>query len=1459
MSRWWWLVLLLAQSALAVETVTFRHLDSRSGLPQNSVTSIAQDRAGYIWLGTHDGLHRYDGYSFTSYRSDPRRQESLSDNLILNLLLDRDGQLWVGTQSGLNKFDTATGSAKRYLPNENFGSLSHRRISSLLEDSLGRLWIGTPDGLNRYQPDSDSFAVFRHNPLDSASIPPGFISALAEGPQGRIWVGSQVLALFDPDEGVIKQFKSNQENAPRNITALWRDNDAGLWIGTLSDGLFYLPPDESRFRQFRFIAHEPNSLPSNAVRSILRDKGGRLWVGTEGGGLARMLSDGSGFDVYRRNGADVHSISFDEINDLFEDRSGLLWIGTLGGGVNTTSPERTGIGRVIHSSYQPNSLSDPFVWQITRDQRDHLWVGTLAGLDEINPASGEIVRYVNFADRRGKPFTPRVQTVTNDHQGRIWLGSTVGELAVFDPESLRVKLLSHPGFLQGKISNYRVFMVQQDSQKRMWVSTGEGISEVDTETLEIERTFPISDEGFPRATVRVMAEVDNQLWFGTQGGGLQRFDYDTRSVRTYQHRADDPNSLSNDMIRAIHVDDKGDMWIGTMNGLNLWRSVDRRGNVERFQSWFVSDGLPNAVVYAILPDQFGKLWLSTNSGLSEFDPLTGKFRNFDLIDGLPAQEFNSLAAAKTKDGRLWFGGNAGIAVINPSQLNYSSNPVSTLITHFEVRYPDNNGKTLENGIWQLAADQNDIEFRFAALDYRAPNRNRFSWRLSGFQNEWSKPSFRNQIAFTNLDPGQYTFEVRNANADGVWSTDIAKVMFFIQAPWYARWYSYVGYVALVLLLISWAYYNHRRKIASQQRINEQLRRIDKLKDEFLATTSHELRTPLNGIIGIADALRDGVAGDLNDRARNHLSLIADSGRRLSHLVNEILDFKKLSHGNVTLDPHTLDLQSSVAVVLALSQPLVGDKSISLVNAVPADFPPLFADEDRLEQILHNLIGNAIKFTQQGHVTVTARVEGDKAEIQIADSGIGISPEQLERIFLPFEQVAEANTRRHGGTGLGLAVVKKLVEMHGGNVEVQSSIGNGSQFRFTLPLAETGAKVKPAKPTSLSTAQLTQMHLPVTTATDNALATILVADDEPLNCQVVADCLGLQGYSVVTVGDGQAALDMIAKRPFALVILDVMMPKLSGFDVCRKLREVYAPHELPILMLSARNRAEDIATGLAAGANDYIGKPVERSVLVARVKNLLALHEVNDAKQAQEKARMVQEACDRLARYFPPPLVRKLLAGSEPELLKAERRRLTVVFADLVEFTTLTDRFEPEIITDLLNTFLGKMSELVEQHDGTLNELLGDGMVILFGAPERMDKQDQAEKAVALAVAMQKEMEKLKTLWLESGIDHNIDLRIGIHQDFSTVGNFGAGQVLAYRAVGSGVNLAARLQSHCKPGRVMVSYPIYALTRERYPYDELQEIAIKGFSHPHRVCELDPDSVVETRLRLVDKSDPMGAA
>ena len=1447
----------LSLTAAAVETVSFRHLDSRDGLPQSTAPAIVQDKAGYIWIATFDGLHRYDGYSFVSYRNDPRDNNSISDNVIDSLLIDHQDLIWIGTaQGGLNRLDPRSGKLKRYLDDDGDFALRSRRISALLQASDQRVWIGTAQGLAVYLPEQDGFDLYANNPLDDDSAPYGAITALAESHDGKLWLGTaRGLSQFDPVNEQFKHWKIDRpgnSNMPTQIQALWVDGDGGLWIGTAQRGLFYLAVDGKEFRVFRHDPHDNNSLPHNNVKAIRRDRGGHLWVGTEGSGLARMNADASGFASFRRNSSDTHSLSIDDVWSLFEDRSGLLWVGTAGGGINTTHPEYTGIGRITHSPYEPNSLSESFVWGISGDTQGHLWVATTRGLDEVDPASGEIFHYANFPNNDRVTITPRPHAIYADKKNRIWFGTVDGLLAVYDPQKLRAEVISHPSRVRGRFSDNRILMINGDSGGRVWVSTFESLVEVDPIKLEVVRSYPTGEAQMPGTSVRVMIESDNRLWFGTHGSGLHRYEPNTRENMNYFHRADDAGSLSNDVVRALYVDAKGAMWIGTMNGLNRWTQENRRGGVEQFDAWFARDGLPNSTIYGILPGDNGKLWLSTNVGISEFDPEKNRFRNFDWSDGLPANEYNGLSQAQTGDGRLWFGGTTGLAVIDPKKLLHAPASSATLITSVQVRnFAD--GYENDQQHLRLASDQNDVAFHFAAADFRDPKKNRFSYRLIGHRAEWTDLGASNSVSFTNLNPGHYTLQVRNANSDGVMAETPAEMRLLIRAPWFATWWAYSAYALMLLAAAYLLWRSHHRKLAEQEKINERLRRIDRLKDEFLANTSHELRTPLNGIIGVAESLRDGVAGVMNDRARDHLGLIAESGRRLAHLVNEILDFKKLTHHNVTLERAAVDVQATVNVVLALSRPLTGDKDLMLVNAIPTDFPPVDADENRLEQILHNLIGNAIKFTETGHVTITARVQDKTAEITVADSGCGIADEQMQRIFLPFEQVEDSMTRHHGGTGLGLAVVKKLVELHGGQVNVKSQPQQGSQFMFTLPLAASTEIVRKPKERSVPAARL----LPLRRAASIEMAAttpILVADDEPLNCQVVADCLSMQGYSVVTVADGQAALDAMQTQTFALLILDVMMPKLSGFDVTRRVRENFTSQEMPVLLLSAKNRPEDVATGLSAGANDYIGKPVERSELIARVKNLLALHEVNAAKREREQAKVMQDAITRLSRYFPPALVKRLLADPDPKQLQAERRRVTVVFADLVEFTSLTDRFEPEIITDLLNQFVGGMGDLIEKFGGTLNELLGDGMVILFGAPEKMDKDEQAKHAVALSLAMQREMLKLKKSWLDAGIDHNIDLRIGIHQDFATVGNFGAGNVLAYRAVGSGVNLAARLQSLCTPGHVMVSYPVFALTRELYVFQELQEVQIKGFKHPHRVCELSPEAMPEPSLQVIS-NDP----
>ncbi|HSC68098.1 MAG TPA: diguanylate cyclase, partial [Cellvibrio sp.] len=509
---------------------------------------------------------------------------------------------------------------------------------------------------------------------------------------------------------------------------------------------------------------------------------------------------------------------------------------------------------------------------------------------------------------------------------------------------------------------------------------------------------------------------------------------------------------------------------------------------------------------------------------------------------------------------------------------------------------------------------------FSALNFQMAEENQYAYRLLGFDSEWIQAGNKRTATYTNLDPGDYIFEVRASNNDGVWSDKQARLNIHIASPFWRTWWAYILYFLIVMMLFYWFMRIQRMRLRYEQQQVEQerslvrrLQQVDKLKDEFLANTSHELRTPLNGIIGLAESLLDGLNGPLPTHTRYSLRLIAASGRRLSALVNDILDFAKLKNQGVTLHKKAVDLRVLVDIVIALSRPLVGDKPLTLHNRVPETLPAAHADEDRLLQILHNLIGNAVKFTHEGSITISAEVKDEFIQVQIADTGIGMNADQLTDIFQPFHQIDGGAERAYGGTGLGLSITKQLLELHGGTITANSTPAEGSVFTFSLPLCQE----LPAAPDdtvqapvhSLDETPTGQLNETRRTRADQpSQGHILVVDDDSVNRLVLVNHLALRNYRVTEAANGEEAIALVQEQgDIDLVLLDVMMPKMSGYETCQRLRETYRPHELPIIFLTARSQTQDLVMGLEAGANDFLTKPISKEELLARVDTHLQLY------------------------------------------------------------------------------------------------------------------------------------------------------------------------------------------------------------------------------------------------------------
>ena len=1230
------------------EHIRFEHINIEDGLSQSAVTSIIQDRHGFMWFGTQDGLNRFDGYRIKIYKHDPERDDSLSGNYVLSLFEDRAGIIWIGTRgNGLNRFNEATRHFTSYQRDRTVpGSLSHSTVNVIFEDKEGRLWVGTSGGLNRATPKRDGrFKIFRYDEDDPTSLRNDVITAIYEDRAGNLWIGTAGgLSKMDRSTERFSHHLHNQgmsnSLSHNHIKAIYEDKAGVLWVGTYGGGLNQFDRRSGRFRAYRHDPLDDRSLGSNEVRVIYESQTGDLWIGTDGG-LNKLDRGNHRFIRYTHNPANQDSLSRDRILSLYEDRSGILWIGVTGGGVNKLNPANGGFRHIKHNPVDDRSLSDDVVWSFLVDRADRFWVASDNGLNRFDKKRNRFQHFLHEASDPHSLSQSSVRCLLEDSAGRIWIGTYSGGLNQFDED------------LQGFV-HYRHAPGHKD-------------------TLSHD------------AVRDLIEDHDGGLWIATQGGGLNRMDRSRRTFQHYRHNAEKPDSLSDDTVWTVYIDRRGTLWAGTDRGLNrlnpktntfdvwihnpkdpnslghnlvnsivedrdheeiLWIATD--GSLNRFDletglfiNFTEKNGLPNEVLYSLQRDNEGFLWMGTNKGLSRFDPRTETFKNFGIRDGLQSYEFNLGSCFKNNAGELFFGGINGYNAFFPKDIKSDSQPPTIVITDFLLF---NKPAGLERAICEtehlkLTYKEYLFSFEFAALHYVSPMRNRYAYKLVGLDDDWIYTDAERRFAtYTNLDPGQYTFKVKGSNKDNVWNDSGISMDITIHPPPWKTWWAYTLYlIALILSVIMIVYIRvqsislaRERSVAQREQVMlRRLQQIDRLKDDFLANTSHELRTPLNGIIGLADSLIDGATGKLPKETVANLAMIVSSGKRLSSLVNDILDFSKLKTQNLELQRKPLDIRTLTDVVFALCRPLVGQKPLELVNKVPEEAPAADADENRLQQVMYNLVGNAIKFSEKGSITVSARYEKDFLEVRVADTGIGIAADQLDRIFESFEQADGSIARDHGGTGLGLAVTRKLINLHGGTIRVESRPGEGSVFLFTLPIssrqAENALPLEHPQEVlkKISRADTSERLSEQPEPPDGEGFRVLIVDDEPVNRQVLVNHLSLRRYQVIEAGSGSEALELLNGEHFDLVLLDIMMPRMSGYEVCRRIRERHPVHELPVFFLTARDQIEDLVTGFESGINDYLTKPVSKHELLARVRTHLQLLDINRTLERKVSER-VQE-------------------------------------------------------------------------------------------------------------------------------------------------------------------------------------------------------------------------------------------
>ncbi len=843
--------------------------------------------------------------------------------------------------------------------------------------------------------------------------------------------------------------------------------------------------------------------------------------------------------------------------EILQTRDGYLWLATYEGlvrfdGVRFTTLSEQSIAAFEHPIYT-----------LEEDTGGALWVGSFGGgLARFHKGG-----WTGYSAREGL-LDDKVWTLEASRRGGVWIGTEAG-LARYH-ESRWTSYTTADGLVRGQ-----VWTLHEDRAGDLWIGTPSGLNRLHEGRLQ---TYTVADGLADEAIAAIGADSEGRVWVGTEYGNLSRFDGESFVSFGLEH------GLPEASLETVISDRDGNLWLGT-DGTGVFRVGQRAGPPEieltRLPLTRAQDETWNVVVEAVLEDREGNIWVGTHEhGLHRLSDKRG------AEDSPPKILLERVVA----DGQVWLDDPA---------------PRSPRLS--------------------LPPGRGDLDIHFTGLGVRRLEKIRFKYRLEGYDEDWIETTTRRVAHYTSLPPGEYRFRVTAATESGDWSETEAEVAFHLATlPW-KSWWAYVIYLLFLGTALMLFVRSQQRKVAQareaaerERLINRRLREVDQLKDDFLANTSHELRTPLYGITGLAESLIDGAAGEVPAAVKANLSMIASSGHRLGRLVNDILDHSKIVHGSLKLKGRPVDLRSLVDVVLTLQQQLVGDKDLELRNAVPGDLPAAQADEARLEQILHNLVGNAVKFTEEGHVEVSATADEKLLTVVVEDTGIGIAREQQQLIFGAFQQGDSGVQRAFGGTGLGLTVTRELVELHGGGICLESTPGEGSRFSFTLPISEqaiepeSGSVSRPIAPAPAVAVQ--DAHRAATPASGDARSEssglILIVDDEPVNLQVLSNHLSSEGYAVTPARSGQEALDFLAERTFDLVLLDVMMPRMSGYAVCRALRERHSLEDLPVIFLTAKNQVPDLVTGLAAGGNDYLVKPLSKDELLARVRihlELLAVH------------------------------------------------------------------------------------------------------------------------------------------------------------------------------------------------------------------------------------------------------------
>jgi ligand-binding sensor domain-containing protein/signal transduction histidine kinase/DNA-binding response OmpR family regulator len=1174
------------------QQIRFRNYSVAEGLPSSTVRAIAQDDQGYLWFGTKNGISRFDGYQFRNFQYKKNDSTSLGNNFIHCLTRIDSTHLWIGTENGVYILDLEKEQFSH------FGPPKEKTVFDIMRDKDGIIWFTSRlNGLYRYDPVKGSLRNFR---AGNSGLSSDQVTRMAQDDDGNIWIGTfgNGIDIYNPSTGSFTNLHSGTSGLSNDfINAIYKGTDGVMWIGTMNGGLCKW---QSRQRTFRVYRNDrsPYAINDDIVRALCQVSSDKIYVGTEKGlNVLDIATDR--FTVYTSQGNDPFSISDNAIYSLFPDKAGTLWLGTFFGGANYFN-EKGPAFELYYPTGEQYSLSGRAVSCFLEDGPGKLWVGTEdGGLQYFNTATRTFQQYP-FLPSQQKLSYHNIHTLLRDKAGKIWIGLFAGGVNVLDPKTGSVEYFRHQPEDIHSLNSNNVFCIYQDNDDRIWIGTDKGLDLYDSERRDFTRVL---QEGVSNTIIYDIYEDGNKtIWFATYNDGL--IFYNKKTEQWDKVKADGMSKLT-----CLYDDHQGNLWIGSDGG-GLHKYNFSTKQVEPYND---KAGIDANVVYGIRRDDAGLIWITTNNGIYSIDPAKEKARHFTPQDNLQSRQFNYRAFYKMSDGKLFAGGIKGFNAFYPEKVSTATDKILVSFTNFQLfnrNVPVSQDGPLPKQINYtnkivLQHDQSVISFEFAALNFSAPEKLSYAYKMEGFDPDWNYVGDQRKATYTNLSPGSYTFKVKATAEKSNWDVSESTVKLIIRPPFYRTTLAYIIFALLALIIAyciyrySSSYIRKQNQIKIERLKNKEEQEFYARKIEFFTVMAHEIRTPLSLIIAPLEKLLS--MNKWQHAEKEQLAIMDENAERLMDLVNQLLDFRRIESDAYEIRKEEVEIISLVQSIYSRFSSLPYQKDVEFTMSTRVSRLSLQADPEVLNKILSNLLINAFRFTKKKvNITIfdTAGAEGEDPRLCIAveDDGIGIPAADMKNIFKQFFTTVR-KTQEHrnpGGIGIGLALASSLAEKHGGKLLVESREGEKTIFTLELPVTEQ----RPTRQEQNYEERIIDDERPL----------ILVVEDDVAIQTFLAGSFHDSGFNVVKAANGKAAMQLIEAHSIDLVISDIMMAEMDGLELCQQVKTNIEYSHIPFVLLTARGNSESELKGIEAGADAYIMKPFKWKHIAAVVKNLIASRE-----------------------------------------------------------------------------------------------------------------------------------------------------------------------------------------------------------------------------------------------------------